>query len=264
MYIQMYNGYTFKLGSFMPVETVKLPQFALIKQYIQDHIDSGAWPAGTRTPSENELCSMFSVSRMTARRALKELADQGLLLRSPGLGTFVAEVEPLVPSLEIPDMVDQAVKAGNYSNRVLSLHAITPSSKIAELLHRDTDREIFQATVVHLDKEQPIQWQTVYVNPDLVPAFLKQNYAKVTPDAYLNWIAPVTVTDHQLEAVLPTPVQRRELSLTAEGSAVCMQLNRRCWSKQTVRSYSQLVHPASHFRLGPDLSLTLSQHRDSE
>ena len=76
----------------MPAEAIKLPQFALIKQYIQDHIDSGAWPAGTRTPSENELCSMFSVSRMTARRALQELADQGLLLRAPGSGTFVAEI----------------------------------------------------------------------------------------------------------------------------------------------------------------------------
>ena len=29
----------------MPMEAVKLPQFALIKQYIQDHIDSGAWPS---------------------------------------------------------------------------------------------------------------------------------------------------------------------------------------------------------------------------
>ena len=246
----------------MPAEAAKLPQFALIKQYIQDSIDSGAWPAGTRTPSENELCSMFSVSRMTARRALQELADQGLLLRTPGLGTFVAEIEPLVPSLEIPNIVDQAINAGSYSNRVLFLSAITPSSEIAELLHRATDREIYQATVVHLDKEQPIQWQTIYVNPDLVPAFLKQNYAKVTPDAYMDWIAPVTVSDHQLEAVLPTAVQRRELGLTAEGSAVCMQLNRRCWSKQTVSSYSQLIHPASHFRLGPDLSL--SPYRDSQ
>ena len=116
----------------MPAEAIKLPQFALIKQYIQDHIDSGAWPAGTRTPSENELCSMFSVSRMTARRALQELADQGLLLRAPGSGTFVAEIEQLVPSLEIPNIVDQAIKAGSYSNRILSLSAITPSNEIAE------------------------------------------------------------------------------------------------------------------------------------
>jgi len=238
----------------MPMEAVKLPQFALIKQYIQDHIDSGAWPAGTRTPSENELCSIFSVSRMTARRALQELADQGILSRAPGLGTFVAEIELQTPSVEIPNIVDQAIKSGSYSSRILSLGAISAPAEIAELMHRSTVTEVYQAIVVHLDKQTPIQWQALYVNPDLAPAFLKQNYTKITPDAYLDWISPVSGKDHQLEAVLPSPIQRRELGLTAESSAVCMQLNQRCWSQKTVRNYSQLAHPASRFHLGPDLN----------
>ena len=238
----------------MPMEAVKLPQFALIKQYIQDHIDSGAWPAGTRTPSENELCSIFSVSRMTARRALQELADQGILSRAPGLGTFVAEIELQTPSVEIPNIVDQAIKSDSYSSRILSLGAISAPAEIAELMHRSTVTEVYQAIVVHLDKQTPIQWQALYVNPDLAPAFLKQNYTKITPDAYLDWISPVSGKDHQLEAVLPSPIQRRELGLTAESSAVCMQLNQRCWSQKTVRNYSQLAHPASRFHLGPDLN----------
>jgi GntR family histidine utilization transcriptional repressor len=236
------------------MEAVKLPQFALIKQYINDHIDSGAWPAGTRTPSENELCSIFSVSRMTARRALQELADQGMLSRAPGLGTFVAEIELQTPSLEIPNIVDQAINTDSYSSRILSLGAISAPAEIAELMHRSTVTEVYQAIIVHLDKQSPIQWQALYVNPDLAPAFLKQNYTKITPDAYLDWISPVSGTDHQLEAVLPSPIQRRELGLTAESSAVCMQLNQRCWSQKTVRNYSQLAHPASRFHLGPDLN----------
>ena len=238
----------------MPMEAVKLPQFALIKQYINDHIDSGAWPAGTRTPSENELCSIFSVSRMTARRALQELADQGMLSRAPGLGTFVAEIELQTPSLEIPNIVDQAINSDSYSSRILSLGAISAPAEIAELMHRSTVTEVYQAIIVHLDKQSPIQWQALYVNPDLAPAFLKQNYTKITPDAYLDWISPVSGKDHQLEAVLPSPIQRRELGLTAESSAVCMQLNQRCWSQKTVRNYSQLAHPASRFHLGPDLN----------
>jgi len=242
------------MGYPMPMEAVKLPQFALIKQYIQDHIDSGAWPAGTRTPSENELCSIFSVSRMTARRALQELADQGILSRAPGLGTFVAEIELQTPSVEIPNIVDQAIKSDSYSSRILSLGAISAPAEIAELMHRSTVTEVYQAIVVHLDKQTPIQWQALYVNPDLAPAFLKQNYTKITPDAYLDWISPVSGKDHQLEAVLPSPIQRRELGLTAESSAVCMQLNQRCWSQKTVRNYSQLAHPASRFHLGPDLN----------
>lgn len=237
----------------MPTPPVKLPQFALIKQYIQDHIDSGAWPAGTRTPSENDLCAMFSVSRMTARRALQELADQNILSRTPGSGTFVAEKKPYTPSLEVYNPVDRARETDGYSNRILSLGALAASPEMAALLHVQAGRDIYNAVIVHLDGAKPIQWQALYANPQLAPAFLKQNYTKVTPDAYLDWIAPANSTDHQLLAVLPTPVQRRELGLTAEGSAVCMQVNRRCWSQQIVRSYSQLVHPANQFHLGSDL-----------
>jgi GntR family histidine utilization transcriptional repressor len=56
---------------------VKLPRFLLIKQFIESQINSGSWLVGARVPSENELAIRFSVSRMTARRALKELDDEG-------------------------------------------------------------------------------------------------------------------------------------------------------------------------------------------
>ncbi len=66
------------------------PKFAQIKQFIVDKIKNGSWQEDQRVPSENELSSQFSVSRMTARRALSELTDAGILTRSQGLGTFVA------------------------------------------------------------------------------------------------------------------------------------------------------------------------------
>ena len=48
------------------------PKFVLIKQYITDQISAGSWIEDQRVPSENELAEQFSVSRMTARRALSE------------------------------------------------------------------------------------------------------------------------------------------------------------------------------------------------
>lgn len=238
----------------MGQEAAKLPQFALIKQFILGHIESGAWPAGTLTPSENELSSTFSVSRMTARRALQELSDQGLLRRTPGLGTFVADPAPLVTNVAVTDIVEQAIKAGTHSSRLLMLEATTASRIIAELLHLPLAQTIYHCVVVHLNKNNPIQWQSLYVNPRLAPAFLKQNYARVTPDAYLDWVSMVTSIDHQVEAVLPSAIQRRELGFNQDDAVACLQVNRRCWSQQTVRSYSMLVHPASRLILGSELN----------
>ena len=105
-------------------DIVKLPRFLLIKQYIENHIASGNWPVGTRVPSENDLAASFSVSRMTARRALKELDDEGLLTRAPGLGSFVAKPKALPPQVELPNVVEDIQNFGIYSCRIVSLERI--------------------------------------------------------------------------------------------------------------------------------------------
>ena len=46
---------------------------------------------GQRLPSDADLCAEFGVSRMTARHAMAQLAEEGLVRRDPGRGTFVAE-----------------------------------------------------------------------------------------------------------------------------------------------------------------------------
>lgn len=63
-------------------------KFATIKDYILSQVETAAWPEHSRIPSENELATQFGVSRMTARRALQELTEQGVLYRTQGLAVL--------------------------------------------------------------------------------------------------------------------------------------------------------------------------------
>lgn len=67
------------------------PLYKQIVQAIQHSIQSGEYPEGSRLPSEQELSELFHVSRVTVRTALKELADEELVIRRQGKGTYVGK-----------------------------------------------------------------------------------------------------------------------------------------------------------------------------
>ena len=67
------------------------PLYQQLKDILVDAIDSEKWKANEKIPSENELSSIYGLSRMTVRSVLTDLVKEGLLYRVQGKGTFVAE-----------------------------------------------------------------------------------------------------------------------------------------------------------------------------
>lgn len=66
------------------------PLYRQIKGLITDSLVTGEWRPGEPIPSEIELASRYSVSQGTVRKAISELADENLVVRHQGKGTFVA------------------------------------------------------------------------------------------------------------------------------------------------------------------------------
>src|ERR1700760_2589224 len=83
-----------------------LAPYARIKRHITAKIESGAWPVTGKVASENQLAAQFDVARMTARRAVSELVQEGWLVRSQGLGTFVADRKPTLSMLEVRNIAE--------------------------------------------------------------------------------------------------------------------------------------------------------------
>ena len=229
------------------------PKFAQIKQFIVDKIKNGAWQENQRVPSENELSSQFSVSRMTARRALSELTDAGILTRSQGLGTFVASFKSQSSLLEIKNIADEVKERnGQYSCSVQVLESINAVAPIAIALGVEVDSVVYRSVLVHNENDKPLQVEERFVNPALAAGYLQQDFSALTPHEYLSIVAPLTQARHTVEAVMPNSQMCQWLNLYNEEP--CLQVIRRTWSTKGIVSFARLVSPGSKYRLGGHLT----------
>ncbi|WP_105614030.1 GntR family transcriptional regulator [Vallitalea okinawensis] len=70
---------------------VKKPLYLQIIEYVKNKIESNEWKQGDQLPTEIELAEKFNVSRITTKRAMEELARDGIIYRKKGRGSFVSE-----------------------------------------------------------------------------------------------------------------------------------------------------------------------------
>lgn len=224
------------------------PLYAKVKEHILENIRSGAWEAGRRVPSENELVESFRISRMTANRALRELTAEGFLSRVPGVGTFVREAPALSSLMELRNIAEEIAQRGHrYSSRVLAKSALDSNPALAEEFEDRALKRLFHIVIVHEENGVPVQLEDRYVNPLVVPDFLERDFADTTPTAVLLAAAPVDELEHTVEAALPTVEQQRLLDIDALEP--CLALHRRSWSQGRVATVATLTYPASRYAL---------------
>jgi GntR family histidine utilization transcriptional repressor len=227
---------------------VLLPLYAQVKDHILGHITSGAWAAGTRVPSENELVESFGISRMTANRALRELADDGYLARVPGVGTFVKQQAAHTSMMELRNIAEEIEARGHiHSSRLITREKIMANYALAEEFEWPAPKPLFHIIVVHEENGLPVQLEYRWVNPSIAADFLIQNFTRQTTTTYLMNTIPVDELEHSVEAIMADTDQQKLLGI--KPVEPCLALHRRSWSKGQVVTVATLLYPASRYAL---------------
>jgi len=225
------------------------PIYLQIKKTIEQRISSGEWTAGQKLPSENELVNALDVSRMTINRALRELTQEGLVERVHGLGTFVAQAPRHMSLIELQDIALEIAQQGRqHRSRILEQVTISADAQIAAQLELAAGSEIYHLRAVHYQDDLPIQLESRYVNPALMPAFMEQDFNQITPTAYLLEQFKPDEMEHRVNAVMPD-AQMREL-LAMQAGQPCLQLIRRTWHQRQVVTHVTLTYPGDRYQLG--------------
>lgn len=228
-------------------------QNSRIKHYVRDQIAQGIWQEGEKIPSEQRLARQFGVSRMTANRALNELAMERCIQRVQGVGSFVAKQIPQAPLFEIQSIRSEIEARGEeHKCRVITLESSFADEAQARRMDVASGDRLFYLEAVHLSGGRPLQLERRYVRPNIVPDFLKRDFSAETASDYLLSAVSYTSLEHVVSAVTPDAQIIDRLDLP--GQQACLQLSRRTLIGQTVITAVDLIHPGEMFRLSGDFS----------
>lgn len=224
------------------------PIYERMKAQIRLKIETGEWPVNHRVPSENELVETLGVSRMTANRALRELAHEGVITRVQGKGSFVAPKKRSAPAFGVRNIADEILERGSiHRTKLILAQSETCGPELAAALELDVGAQSFHSVIVHHEDDVPIQLEDRFVNSGVAPHYLEQDFAATTPNAYLTSIAPIARTEQFIEAVLPQPWECKVLAIARTDP--CILIRRRTWSQDRVVTSVRLLYPGSRYRL---------------
>lgn len=120
---------------------------------------------GSVLPSESELSKQFGASRVTVRRALETIRDEGLIAARQGFGWFVA-TEPIRQSLEhLGTIEDQLEASGRIAvRRVVEFAFVAPPARVKEVMGGG---KVLQVKRINLADGEPFAVVTVWCPAEL-------------------------------------------------------------------------------------------------
>jgi len=224
------------------------PLYLQVKRHILDNIGSGKWAAAARVPSESEIVKSFGISRMTANRALRELRDEGVLVRVAGVGSFVADQQARAHPLEIRGIAEEIRRRGHqHRAEVVCLERIRATAGLAEDFQIASRAALYYSVIVHFEDDRAIQLEDRYVLPELAPDYLSVDFQHTTPHDYLIKVAPLQQAEHVLRAVMPDARTRKLLDMAADEP--CLLMIRRTWTADAIASVAKLYYPGSRYEM---------------
>jgi GntR family transcriptional regulator len=156
------NSWLMSIWTLDPTSVIPLHQ--QLEQAIKAALLRREWLPGERLPSERDWMALTGVSRATIRQAIHSLAQQGIVERSGGSGTYVA-----LPKLEQPlftaySFAEQIRQQGLTLRDTLLRRAVRPAADLAAMFGCAADEPL-----IVIERLRYLEAQTLMVNTSYIP-----------------------------------------------------------------------------------------------
>lgn len=158
-----------------------LPLYHRLYVILRERIISGVYRNGKTLPTENALMEAFGVSRITARRALNDLAAEGLVVRARGRGTIVSYEHaaamvgsPVLASID-GLMANLSVIGHGTTVNVRTLEYIRAGDYVAGQLQISPDTTVQHVSRVRYLHKLPFSYSQSYLLESIGQSFSQQD-----------------------------------------------------------------------------------------
>lgn len=192
----------------------KLPVtlYSQLKEHIIAKIRLGEWAVDSKIPTERELCELYSVSRITVRQALDDLASEGYIYKKQGKGTFVKTKKFNQPFGSMYSFSDEIKKMGaTPSSSILSFDTITPGIQIREKLGLRSEDTVFELKRLRNADGEPYALEFSYIPCSLAKGLTREDIEEkglyrsmreccgIEPSQALETFEAVNLSDEQVK-----------------------------------------------------------------
>ena len=160
----------------MPDRVLK---YLAIKRAIAQRIVNEDYKIDLPIPTEAELTQMFNVSRITVRKAIDELVNEGMLYRVQGKGTFVRSDENLTEVFSITSCTEDIVRRGmTPQTRLISAKLVPADKRVARKLHIASEDPVFRLERTFYADLSPLNHTVSYHPADIFPGIEQRDFAR--------------------------------------------------------------------------------------
>lgn len=133
-----------------------IPLYFQVASRLQELIESGQLPIGSRLENEVDLADQLSVSRPTMRRAISYLVERGMLVRKRGVGTQVVQPKVRRP-VELSSLYDDLRKSGREPRtEILALEVRPATDHLAHALGVPDGTEVTHLERLRFAADEPL------------------------------------------------------------------------------------------------------------
>lgn len=216
-----------------------------VRDAVLDRIRSRDWVPGQPIPHEADLAREFGCARATVNRALRALAEAGLIERRRRAGSRVSAQPVRKATLDIPVIRAEITGKGlGYGYSLMSMATATPPPDVRAIMQTAPDRPLLHVEALHLADGRPYAVENRWLDTEAVPEAATADFFVQSPNEWLVQNVPFEGGDIAFSARAAGGPEASALDCP-EGSALFL-IERTTWRAGRVLTTVRITYAPGH------------------